>query len=137
AMAIQRSSEALDNRIQVFIKAKATAIHPSVHSRFRKAVLSTMDRPREGGHDAKLEMGPIVFPDVYPLYALADIRGSSTLRATSIQADLLTQLRLARDVVEAAYAAKALPALDELRYRLHKNRQTIEAGAPARDGVSV
>ena len=138
AMAVQRSMEELDNRIQAFIKAKATAIHPSVDWRFRTAVLRTMDRRRrEGGLDVKLEMEPIVFSDVYPLYALADIRGSSTLRATAIQADLLAQLRLARDVVEAAHDAKALPVLHELRYRLDKNRAMIEAGLTAGDEVGV
>ncbi len=138
AMAVQRSMEELDNRIQAFIKAKATAIHPSVDWRFRTAVLRTMDRRRrEGGLDVKLDMEPIVFPDVYPLYALADIRGSSTLRATAIQADLLAQLRLARDVVEAAHDAKALPALHELRYRLDKHRAMIEAGLTAGDEIAV
>jgi hypothetical protein len=137
AMAVQRSMEELDNRIQAFIKAKATAIHPSVDWRFRQAVLRTMDRRREGGLDVKLDMEPIVFPDVYPLYALADIRGSSTLRATAIQTDLLTQLRLARDVVDVAHAAKALPALHELLYRLDRHRETIEAGLTAGDEVGV
>ena len=137
AMAVQRSMEELDNRIQAFIKARATAIHPSVDWRFRQAVLRTMDRRREGGLDVKLDMEPIVFPDVYPLYALADIRGSSTLRATAIQADLLAQLRLARDVVQAAHGAKALPALHELLYRLDKHRATIEAGLTAGDEVGV
>jgi len=54
-------------------------------------------------------MEPIVFSDVYPLYALSDIRGSSTLRADAIRTDLLTQLQLARDVVETAHAVKPLP----------------------------
>ena len=45
------------------------------------------------------ELEPIVFSEVYPLYALSDIRGSSTQRARAIQADLLGQLRLAREVV--------------------------------------
>src|SRR4029077_2874088 len=125
-MAVQRSMEELDNRIQAFIKAKATAIHPSVHWRFRGAVLRTMDRRRAGALDAHLEMEPIVFTDVYPLYALADIRSSSTIRAQAIQADLRAQLRLAHDLVEAAHAARALPALHELGYRIDQHRVTIE-----------
>ena len=137
AMAVQRSMEELDNRVQAFIKAKATAIHPSVDWRFRRAVLKTMDRRREGALDAHLEMEPIVFPDVYPLYALADIRGSSTLRAHAIQADLGAQLRLAHDVVESAHTARALPALHELVYRIGRHRETIEGGLSTGDEVGV
>jgi GAF domain-containing protein len=137
AMAVQRSMEELDNRIQAFIKAKATAIHPSVDWRFRRAVLRTMDRRRAGALDAHLEMEPIVFTDVYPLYALADIRGSSTIRAHAIQADLRAQLHLAHDVVESAHAAKALPALHELGYRIGQHRVTIEGGLSSGDEVGV
>jgi GAF domain-containing protein len=137
AMAVQRSMEELDNRIQAFIKARATAIHPSVDWRFRQAVLRTMNRRREGGLGVQLEMEPIVFPDVYPLYALSDIRGSSTLRATAIQADLRAQLGLATDVVEAAHAVKPLPALHELAYRIGQHRAAIEAGLTTGDEVGV
>jgi GAF domain-containing protein len=137
AMAVQRSMEELDNRIQAFIKARATAIHPSVDWRFRRAVLHTMDRRRQSGLDAQLEMEPIVFPDVYPLYALSDIRSSSTLRAQAIQADLRAQLRLAHDVVESAHAARPLPALHELAYRVGQHRRAIESGLTTGDEVGV
>jgi GAF domain-containing protein len=137
AMAVQRSVEELDNRIQAFIKAKATAIHPSVDWRFRQAVLRTMDRRRAGGLDVHLDMEPIVFSDVYPLYALSDIRSSSTLRAEAIQADLRSQLELAHDVVQAAHAVKALPALHELAYRIGQYRTAIEGGLNTGDEVGV
>jgi hypothetical protein len=137
AMAVQRSMEELENRIQAFIKAKATAIHPSVDWRFRQAVLRTMDRRRAGGLDSQLEMEPIVFSDVYPIYALSDVRSSSTLRAQAIQADLRTQLHLAHGVVEAAHAVKPLPALHELAYRIGQHRTGIEDGLTTGDEVGV
>lgn len=137
SMAVQRSMEELDNRIQAFIKAKATAIHPSVDWRFRQAALRTLERWREDQGDAQAELEPIVFPDVYPLYGLSDIRGSSTLRAHAIQADLTTQLALAHDVIEAARAARPLPALGELLYRIDKQRTTTEAGIATGDEVGV
>jgi GAF domain-containing protein len=137
AMAVQRSMEELDNRIQAFIKARATAIHPSVDWRFRQAVLRTMDRRRSGGLDQHLDMEPIVFSDVYPLYALSDIRGSSTLRARAIQTDLLAQLDLAHDVVSTAHGVKALPALHELIYRIGQHRQAIADGLTSGDEVGV
>ena len=90
-MAVKRSVDELHSRVESFIKEQFTAIHPVVEWRFRKTVLGAMERP---GHDhGQGEMDPIVFRDVHPLYAVSDIRGSSTHRAWAIQADLLHQQR--------------------------------------------
>ena len=56
----------------------------------------------------------IVFGDVYSLYGLSDIRGSSDERNRSIKEDLLDQLQLAHSVVADAARVRALPILDEL-----------------------
>jgi hypothetical protein len=74
---------------------------------------------------------------VFPLYALSDIRGSSTRRALAIQADLLAQLSLARSVVRAAYSARPRPALDELAYRIDKHAAHVEASLTSGDEVAV
>jgi hypothetical protein len=137
AMAVQRSIDELNHRVQAFIKEKCTAIHPTVEWRFRQAVLDTLDRRRDHTLDAHAEMEPIVFPDVFPLYALADIRGSSTQRALAIQADLLAQLRLAVGVIDQAHREKLLPALDELRYRIAKHAAQIERGLKSGDEVGI
>src|SRR5262249_10214853 len=126
SMAVQRSVEELDARVQAMIKEKCTAIHPVVEWRFRKAVLNSIKRRSDGVSDAAAEMEPIVFEGVYPLYGLADIRGSSVQRSVAIQADLLTQLGLAADVLRAAGEARAFPALDELRYRIDKRIAQIQ-----------
>src|SRR5206468_3096259 len=83
------------------------------------------------------ELGPIVFDRVYPLYALSDIRGSSTQRSLAIQADLLTQLRLARDVIRWAHDARPLPGLHELLYRLDKHAAKIQTHLNSGDEVSI
>jgi GAF domain-containing protein len=137
AMAVQRSIEEFNTRVQAFIKEKCTAIHPTVEWRFRQAVLETMERRRGNELDAQTEMAPIVFPDVFPLYALADIRGSSTQRTLAIQADMLTQLRLAAAVIAQAHRSRLLPALDELRYRIAKYIARIERGLKSGDEVAV
>src|SRR5438445_582631 len=80
---------------------------------------------------------PLVIEHVHPLYALSDIRGSSIERSLAIQADVLTQLRLAKDVVHAAHAATRLPALDELLYRVNKHIAKIEKNLNSGDEVSV
>jgi GAF domain len=137
SMAVQRSMEELNARIQAFIKEKCTAIHPVVEWRFRKAVLKGMDNQPEDADDSVVEMEPIVFERIYPLYALSDIRGSSTQRSLAIQADLLTQLRLARDVIRWAHDARPLPGLHELLYRLDKHSTKIQMNLNSGDEVSI
>ncbi|MBI4011737.1 MAG: GAF domain-containing protein [Candidatus Rokubacteria bacterium] len=125
SMAVRRSLDELESRIQAIIKEKCTAIHPAVEWRFRQAALQTIGRRPESG---AVEMEPIVFRDVYPLYAVSDIRDSSTQRSLAIQADLLAHLRLAREVVDAARAAKGLPILGQLGYRIDRQIGQLEAG---------
>jgi len=137
SMAVQRSMEELNARIQAFIKEKCTAIHPVVEWRFRKAVLKGIESQSEGADDAVVEMEPIVFERIYPLYALADIRGSSIQRSLAIQTDLLAQLRLARDVVRWAHDARPLPGLHELLYRIDKHAAKIQTNLNSGDEVSI
>jgi hypothetical protein len=137
SMAVQRSMEELNARIQAFIKEKCTAIHPVVEWRFRKAVLKGIEHQTEGADDAGVELEPIVFERVYPLYALSDIRGSSTQRSLAIQTDLLTQLRLARDVIRWAHDLRPLPGLHQLLYRLDKQTAKIQTNLNSGDEVST
>lgn len=137
SMAVQRSMEELNTRVQALIKEKCTAIHPVVEWRFRQAVLNGIERQAAGASNALGELEPIVFERVYPLYALADIRGSSIQRSLAIQADLLTQLRLAKDVVQAAYQGRRLPALDELGYRLDTHIARIAKRLQSGDEVGI
>ena len=123
SMAVKRSIEELNARVQAVIKEKCTAIHPSVEWRFRQAVLNSLEQRTGGGGT---EMEPIVFRDVYPLYGVSDIRNSSTHRNRAIQADLIAHLRLARDVVKAAREARRLAILDELVYRIDRHLGQIE-----------
>ena len=67
-------------------------IHPAVEWRF----LQEAERRSWG-----LPPEPIIFTDVYPLYGISDIRGSSEERNRAIQADLIEQYRLAINVVTA------------------------------------
>jgi hypothetical protein len=132
SMAVRRSVEELDGRIQAIIKERCTAIHPSVEWRFRQAALKTIERQGAGA-----DMEPIVFRDVHPLYAVSDIRGSSIERNFAIQADLIAHLGLARDVVQAARETRGLPILDELAYRIEKQVGQIEVGLSSSDEQRV
>ena len=134
SIAVKRSMDELNGRVQAFIKEQCTAIHPSVEWRFRQAVLRAFDtaKPSES-----VELEPIVFDNVYPLYAASDIRGSSTQRAGAIRADLLAQLGLALEVVRAAHRAKDLPILDELAFRIHGHVDHLHDGLKSGDELTI
>jgi hypothetical protein len=115
------------------IKEKCTAIHPSVEWRFRRAVLDSIEE-----HDGEAtELEPIIFRDVHTLYAATDIRGSSIERNLATQEDLGAHLRLAFDVIEAARAARPLPILDEIGYRIERHARQIEQTLTSGDEVTV
>jgi hypothetical protein len=134
SMAVRRSLDELEARVQAVIKEKCTSIHPSVEWRFRRAVLDSIE-DHEGEEATELE--PIVFRDVHPLYAATDIRGSSVQRNLAVQADLGVHLRLALAVVEAARAIRPLPVLDEIGYRIERHARQIEHVMSSGDEVTV
>jgi hypothetical protein len=134
SMAVRRGLDELETRVQAVIKEKCTAIHPSVEWRFRQAVLDSIETSEEG---AGAELEPIVFRDVFPLYAETDIRGSSVQRNVAVQADLGAHLRLALGVLDAARAARALPILGELAYRVERHIEQIERSLTSGDEIAV
>jgi hypothetical protein len=89
------------------------------------------------GDPGAAELQSIVFENVHPLYALSDIRGSSVQRERAIQTDLLAQLALAREVIGTAYAARRLPSLDQLRYRIDRYGEQIGVSVAAGDEVGI
>jgi len=134
ATALQRSVAGREDRLTAVIKERYTSIHPSVEWRFRDAAAHLLDEAAsEDGRPAE----EIVFPEVYPLYGLTDIRGSSTARASAIQADLLAQIGAARSVVAAAADARPIPALDELDHRLAQLVTRVSEGLVSDDESEV
>jgi hypothetical protein len=125
ATALQRSLARREDRIRSVIKEKYTSIHPSVEWKFRDAAAHVLGIADHDDHPGQEE---ILFPEVYPLYGLTDIRGSSDTRARAIQADLAAQIEAARGVVAQAARAHPLPALDELGYRLDRLGERVGEG---------
>ncbi|MBI5250598.1 MAG: GAF domain-containing protein [Desulfomonile tiedjei] len=130
SMALKRSLDMLETKVQTIIKEKCTAIHPSVEWRFKKAVFDHLERMHSGDQS---ELEPIVFRDVYPLFGACDIRGSSGTRNNAMQADLSEHLELARAVVETAAAERSLPMSFELSHRLHGHLERIRKGISTGD----
>ncbi len=132
--AMKRSLEEQEDRVQALVKKHYTAIHPTVEWRFRQAAINYMTRLEQ---DRRAELEPIVFKNVYPLYGLSDIRGSSTRRNAAIQADLIEQLGMALSIIVEASMHQPLPAFDELAYRLNKYIDEILNGVRSGDETSL
>ena len=133
-VAIHRKLGERDDRVQALIKEHYTSIHPAVEWRFEKAARNFLFQ-EENQEEARVES--IVFQDVYPLYGLADIRGSSTERNASIQADLLYQLGMALNVLIQIQRVKPLFALDEVSFRLDQFAREIDTELRSGDEISI
>ena len=129
ALALNRSQEQLNQRIQAVIKEEYTAIHPSVEWRFQKAALNYIQH--QDFQPAGLET--IVFDQVYPLFATSDVKSSSDFRNVAIQADLVEHFRLATEVIQVAHEYKPLPILAAYTHRLQKQIKGLELGLQAGD----
>lgn len=134
ALAVKRALDETDHQIESVIKQKCTAVHPAVEWRFHKAAFHHLDRLRMGQVS---DLEPIVFRDVYPLYAISDIRGSSDARNRAVQKDLEDQLGLALEVIHLAKEARPMPIIEELGHRLGRQLERLRAGLSSGDEASV
>ncbi len=116
-LALEKSTESLDNQIDKVIKEQFTAVQPAVEWKFTEAALNYIVNRQ---HSEEVKMERIYFPDVYPLYGAIDIRNSSTERSHSIQLDIIEQLEMARDVVKRAQADMPFPLLQEIEFKIDK-----------------
>lgn len=105
-----------------------TRIHPAVEWRFlQEAERRSLGLPAE----------PIAFADVHPMYAISDVRGSSTERNLAIQTDLLEQFNLALAIVEAASQERQIGFLDQLAIDLQLYADRLSREIKAEDEVGA
>lgn len=133
--AVERSSKEMENLIEATIQDKYTAIHPSVKWRFSHAAENYIMQTEKKQENIKLEN--IVFDNVYPLFGQSDIKGSSVARNESIKADLLTQLTLASEIMNAARKHEAIPIYEELNFRITEYIDHVKDGLKAGDEVVI
>ena len=123
--AVRRVRDEMRNRVQNVILGRYTAIHPSVEWRFRQAAMKIIQRQEEGN---STEVEPIVFEDVYPLYAATDIRSSSAYRNEAVQRDLLEHLKLAEDILTTAKEEQPLAIFFHLLARIDRYKASLQDG---------
>ena len=131
SIAMKRSMDERDTLIDAIIKQKCTAIHPSVEWKFEEAAQNLLSQSNHGVKDAEME--PIVFKDVYPLFGMSDIRGSSTQRNLAIQSDLVEQLSSVRNVLIKAQDVIDFPVIDEFLFRIRAMIKKIKRRIKSED----
>jgi hypothetical protein len=128
--ALKRSQDEMKSQVETIIRQQCTAIHPAVAWRFTEAAENLLESKTANSNDT---MEDIVFPDVYPLYGQTDIQGSSTERNRSIQADLIEQLSLAKNVLDLSVKKFAFPVYKDLHFRIGNYIQQLEQELSAGD----
>ncbi len=121
-IAMKRSQDEMKNQIDAIIRQKCTAIHSTVAWRFIEAAEKLIESKMTNDDD---KMEDIVFPGVYPLYGQTDIQGSSVHRNLSIQADLIEQLSLAKNILNLSVKRFGLPVYKDLRFRVDNYIQQL------------
>lgn len=134
ATALKRSIDELETQLEAIIQEKCTAIHPAVHWRFMEAAETLLHQRRSNGSN---EMEDISFPEVYPLFGQSDIKGSSTARNEAIQADMIRQLTLAKNVFTLAIKNNPLPIYQDFCFRINTNIKRLKKGLGAGDEISI
>ncbi|MCB0614722.1 MAG: GAF domain-containing protein, partial [Phaeodactylibacter sp.] len=129
-MAIERRREELNNQIEAIIREQYTTLHPSVEWRFVENAFTLLEE-RSNGHKGNAR--PIVFKEVYPLYAQADIVNSSNIRNAAIQADLLDNLHRLREALQATVKWLPFPILELFLFRAQEHIGRLERGFSSND----
>jgi GAF domain-containing protein len=134
ATAVNRSLNEHETNVQAIIQEQCTAIHPTVEWRFFEAAMKVLSN---GDEESCGDMEEIVFKNVYPLYALSDIRDSSINRNSSIQNDLAVHLNLAKDALVIANEIKPMPILEELIFRVDNYIEQVNNRLSSGDELSI
>lgn len=112
---VVRSKENLENELELIIQEECTAIHSSVHWKFRKEAKRYLNSISEGNPTFFRE---IVFEDVHPLYGQTDIKGSSEARNEATKQDLILQLEYIESVLKKISNQSPLPILEQMNYTI-------------------
>ncbi|MCG8329486.1 MAG: hypothetical protein MI974_17460 [Chitinophagales bacterium] len=131
SMAVERSREEIDNRVEAIIREQYTAVHPSIEWKFVETSYNLLEKREQNPTYSMID--PIVFNDVYPLYAQADIVSSSSKRNHAIQADLVDNLKRADKVLKYGTELINYPLLYQMRNKVEKNIEGLETDFNSND----
>lgn len=124
SMAVERSREEIDNRVEAIIREQYTAVHPSVEWKFVETSYNLLEKREKDPKNAVAD--PIIFHDVYPLYGQADIVSSSEKRNYAIQADLVDNLRRVSRILQQGIQLGRFPLLNQYLMRVERDLKGLE-----------
>lgn len=124
SMAVERSREEIDNRVEAIIREQYTAVHPSVEWKFVETSYNLLEKREKDPKNAVAD--PIIFHDVYPLYGQADIVSSSEKRNYAIQADLADNLRRVSRILQQGIQLGRFPLLNQYLMRVERDLKGLE-----------
>jgi len=122
SLALHRQAENLDHKIKAIIRKNFTAIHPVVEWKFDEIALDYV-LEEEAGKSPQIK--PILFNEVYPLYAAVDVKNSSIERNQAIHDDFIIQLNMGKAILELAGNLHYLPLLDRLIDQVEEYKRRI------------
>lgn len=120
---VVRSKLNLENELELIIQEECTALHSSVHWKFRREAKRYWNSINEGNPAVFRE---VVFENVYPLYGQTDIKGSSEARNEATKKDLTLQLNYIDGILGKLMKYSALPILDQMKFDIVKFLEQIE-----------
>jgi hypothetical protein len=120
---VERLLAEMQNEVQAVIQNRYTAIHESVYWKFKKEAERLIAHQHAGKEYTPHE---IVFREVYPLYGQIDIKGSSEVRNSSVQEDLLLQVQTVSRLLKKLGAFEGIQ--EQLRQYLFELSFPLRAG---------
>lgn len=117
-----RAKENFENELELIIQEECTAIHSSVHWKFRKEAKRYLKGITEG---EPVVFREVVFQDVHPLYGQTDIRESSEVRNNATKKDLTLQLQYVKDVIVKLSHINKLPIFSQMVFRINEFLEEI------------
>lgn len=110
--------DAIRNKISLVVNEKFTAIQTAVAWKFNEAAWAYLKKST--ATQSRMEIEPVHFPHLYPLYGAIDIRNSSVERNKALTLDLNFQLKLLSGTLDLLKTNLNLSILDEIGYRINK-----------------
>jgi hypothetical protein len=102
----------LENNIQAQIQMVFTTLHPSVNWKFRSLAKKQLRNMNLQSPDAYAE--EVVFDQLMPMYGQIDVQGSSEIRNSSVQKDLLRQLKWVQALLVDSMLSDESPSTDHI-----------------------
>lgn len=116
--------------IDSLIREHCSAVHPALLWKFR-------DAAGEGIIQGKHQLEPIKFTPVYPLFAVSDIRGSSTLRNRATTEDLTDHLSAVRTLLQGLIPSYPIEYFKHSLFLCEQYIEKLQSGMSAADEYQI